>query len=141
MAQRQHRPDLDANEVLCYAIKPKDLYPAMITYIQSALTFPINDVLRGLNRRGRRAIRPLYNRAKALPAHAWQLALMPRDTVEEENPLSRLFRGQPASRAEALLIRAAALECARLWYTELLHERCAHRPLHLHITRDTRYRL
>lgn len=64
--------------------------------------------------------------AAQLPEEAWELALVPR--------------GEVSSHA-ALVVRSQALELARLWFTECLHQHIDYAPLELRILGDADWRL
>lgn len=102
-------------EIPEFEIDPDTMYPATIEEIQLALAgegvFPIRDH---------------EVAAKSLPEFAWGLALTPRDQVEEW---------------EKLAIRAKALELARLWFTERIHQAVDHVPMKIHILKSERWRL
>ena len=126
------------NERNWFVIDPGEMYPAMVEFIQAQITE---------GKQGDGIIRSqYYPAAQALPAEAWQLALIPRQEV---------------ARKADIEARATALEIARLWFTELLHRALrwqaagmadatfwyteppegAGAPLGLRIEKDERWRL
>lgn len=137
-AEREHRRD--DNERVTYQVQPRVVYPMMVAYIRQALGETPADVTHGLRPKTVSAIRPLLQQAKALPPEAWELALVPRADVEAANLITRLRNRWP-DKETALSVRGQALEIARLWFTELLHERVGYMPLRVHITKDERWRL
>ena len=81
-----------------FVVDPGEMYPAMVEFIQAQIAErETND---GIIRS------QYYPAAKALPAEAWKMALIPR---------------QEMTRKTDIEARATTLEIARLWFTELLH--------------------
>lgn len=91
-------------------VDPADMYPATIAHIRSRIAS--SSVPDG-------ALKQEYDAAKLVPESAWDMALVP----DAGNP-----------------DRAAALEIARRWFTEVLHQAVG-APMRLRITRDLTYKL
>lgn len=91
-------------------VDPADLYPATIAHIRDRLA--TSSIPDG-------ALRQEYDAARRVPDAAWDAALSPG-------------AGNPD--------RADALEIARRWFTEVLHQAVG-RPMRLRITRDLTYKL
>lgn len=100
-----------------FQVKPSAMYPAALADLQDALE---------TNRTVSTALETYKAQAAQLDPEAWGLAL----TV----------RGELTSRA-ALLARSGALELARLWFTESLHQFIDHGLLEIHILKDEDWRL
>lgn len=113
-----------------YAVIPSTIYPATLARIQEVLSAGIalpDELIGSANLEVAPAdgAKQLMRMAKAVPAIGWSLALRPRNEVTDK------------SQIEA---RAAALECARRWFTKALKLKVA-RPLGLRIVKDDAYRL
>lgn len=138
LAKEDEERNKRQNEYNWFNVAPGEMYPAAIRFIQTQL-------IEG--KQGDGVIRAqYYPAAEALPAEAWELALLPRDEVGNKKHIE---------------LRAAALETARLWFTELLHRAlrwqaagmkeskfwhtepptAATAPLGLYIQKDERWRL
>lgn len=100
-----------------FQVKPSMMYPAALADLQDALE---------TNRTVSTALETYKVQGAQLDPEAWGLAL----TV----------RGELTSRA-ALLARSRALELARLWFTEHLHQLIDHGLLEIHILKDEDWRL
>lgn len=105
------------DERLAFVADPSELYPAAIAHVRRIVEQELLP--------NHPALEQLYLQAKALPAEAWDLALLDKDNVEEA-----LYE-----------IRAAALEIARQWATELLHQLIGGGPMAIKIPKDLRFRL
>lgn len=105
------------DERLGFVANPAELYPQAITHVRRIVEEQLIP--------SHPALQQLYEEAKALPAEAWDLALLDKDEVE----------------AALHSIRAAALEIARQWATELLHQLIGGGPMAIKILKDLRYRL
>lgn len=81
-----------------FEVQPSEMYPAALADLQDAIRE---------NRAVGSALSIYQGQARGLGQEAWELALVPRDQV--------------TSRA-AITSRAQALELARLWFTEHLHQ-------------------
>lgn len=102
------------NQYTWFAVQPAELYPATLAHIQKVLE-------------GQRPPDPLgmyFDAARRLAPAAWAAAELER----------------AACPVDLLAVRAEALEIARLWFTEMLHQAAAG-PIGLHILKDERYRL
>lgn len=107
--------DLTADGYRQVVADPADLYPAAIAHIRSRLqTASVPDG----------ALRQEWDTALTLPTDAWEAALVDGSALVG-----------PAREA-----RAAALECARRWFTEVLHQAIGG-PMQLKITKDLTYKL
>jgi hypothetical protein len=110
-----------------YEVVPKKVYPATIKEITRRLALeepPARFVQAGGEIRDN-PLRDLFIRAGALPPQAWDHALAARENF-------------PPRAREA---RAEALEIARLWFTEVLHQQIDYAPLGVHILKDEAFRL
>lgn len=108
----------DLNEAGYRAVEvdPADLYPQTIAHIrQRLLTESAPDG----------ALRQEWDQALTLPRDAWDLALV---AATDDMP------------APDRAARAAALEIARRWFTEVLHQAIGG-AMQLRITRDLTYKL
>jgi hypothetical protein len=106
-----------------YAVKPSEIYPAMIEHIKETLVAG-KAPAKFLDTEG--TPNPLcmyHDEAKRLPAKALDLALVPYAEALGT-----------AEKSE----RNAALECARKWFTELLHQALRGAPIGLHILSEDR---
>lgn len=113
IATPEDRPD--APDYTAYVVDPEMLYPETVNHILSVL---------GIGTIPAGALRQYYLEAQRLNLSAWDLALTPLEAC-------------PAAQR---IDRAQALELARLWFTELLHE--AHGgPVLVHILANGKYRL
>lgn len=97
---------------VCFALNRDKFYPAMLQYIQERLAsrsaWPPDASIAQQDRK-----------ARALPAEAYKLALAadgPRGLDERQRAL-----------------RGMALECAREWFTQLLHLRAELKPMVLRL--------
>ncbi len=114
------RVDEQADGRKRFVVSPDDLYPAAIEHVKGVLE-------RGARPDG--ALGILYDQGERLPAEAWAWAMKPCNEFAQAEP-------------EAVAARAAALEVARLWFTEMLHQGIGQEPMTLHIERgDGRWRL
>lgn len=96
-------------------VDPADLYPATIAHIRGRLaTASVPDG----------ALKQEWDQALSIPTDAWEAALV------DGSALTGSAREQ----------RAAALEIARRWFTEVLHQAIGG-PMQLKITRDLTYKL
>ena len=115
------------NDRTYYAVDPAKVYPATVKEIVRRLDeedVPARYVQAGGEIRDNPLLR-LFGRAKEIPPQAWDHALESRENY-------------PAKAREA---RGKALEIARLWFTEVLHQENDYAPLGVHILKDERYRL
>jgi hypothetical protein len=103
-----------------FAIKPTEMYPAMIAHIKEALVEG-KGPSRFLDLEG--TLNPLcmyWDEAKILGTAGMDLGLVPHaQTVD--------FDAKDKAR------RNVALECARKWFTELLHQSIGGKPMGVHI--------
>jgi hypothetical protein len=109
------------------AVAPKDLYSKTVAHIKAVLKegkAPARYIDVGGEIRQNPLVE-LYGRAVRVPEQSWDHALEPGDNYP------------PKARTN----RAEALEVARLWFKEVLHQQIDYKPLGLHITKDERYRL
>ena len=109
------------------SVKPGDAYPKTIAHIRERIANaapPDRYISVGGSIR-ENPLLTLYGRALEVPAQSWDHALEPGDNYP------------PKARAN----RAEALEVARLWFTEELHQKLDYAPMGLHILRDERYKL
>lgn len=95
-----------------FVVEPAQLYPAAIA--------DLIEVVEAGRQPSHPALIAPYHRAKALGAGGLRLALVARAQCPPDD----------------LTIRAEALEVARLWFTEKLHQAIDHAPMGLHITKD-----
>lgn len=100
-----------------FEIEPSEMYPVVLTDLQNAVK---------TNRVVSAALETYKTQAAQLDPEAWKLATVPR--------------GELSSPA-ALIVRSRALELARRWFTEHLHQFIDHAPLELHILKDKDWRL
>lgn len=109
-----------------YAIAPAALYEASIAHLRAALADgrPPRRMVIVDDEEIDNALRPIFDEARGIPPHAWDLALAPADGLD------------PADREQ----RRRALDVARRWFTEWLHQQLDYAPLGLHITKDERFR-
>ena len=107
--------DLDAAGYRAVEADPADLYPQTIAHIRQRLA--ANSAPDG-------ALKQEWDAALQIPQAAWEVALLPKGQVNES----------------AHALRAAALEIARRWFTEVLHQAVGG-PVALRITRDLTYKL
>jgi hypothetical protein len=110
-----------------YAVDPGEFYPATVAAIKAQLETgktPPRYIQAGGEIRQNPLVE-LYQRATKVPEQSWDHALEPGDNYP------------PKARAN----RREALEVARLWFTETLHQQLDYAPLGLHILKDERYRL
>jgi hypothetical protein len=98
-----------------YTVDPNDLYPAALAHVHTALGFDKPDG----------ALAQEWDAGQMLPPDIWARAA--RESREDFDD-------------EGLAARAAALEIARRWFTELLHKANG-QPIGLHIEKDERWRL
>lgn len=104
-----------------FAVRPKQMYPAMIAHIKETLADAKLAPTRVLDLAGTPNPLVMYHdEAKSLRADAFDLALVP---AAQAATLS----------VEQRLARNAALECARKWFTELLHQSNGGKPMGVHI--------
>ena len=94
-----------------YDINPDTMFPTTVTHIQDALTFARPDS----------ALGRLWDKAKERDEDAWTWALAPRGDVAGEHARSE---------------RDLALEIARLWFTEMLHQATG-APIRVHILKGS----
>ena len=97
-----------------FDIDPAKMYPATIAHIVGVLekqAMPDG------------ALQQEYPKAAALPAAAWEAALVSKDECTPEE----------------IGVRAEALQIARRWFTEMLH-RAVGGSLNPHFTKDEKYR-
>ncbi len=112
-----------------FAVRPTQMYPAMVSYIAEILKVgPVPD--RYLDTKGTpNPVVMYYDEVKALPDDALELALVPYDSAKQLSQEKRQARN-------------AALECARKWFTELLHQSISGKPMGVHIlAEDSSFRL
>jgi hypothetical protein len=123
-----------------FEVEPSEMYPAALADVQVALEE--NRAVSGAlvlykHRATQLAVEAvaswqenddfiLTRTVKHVDTKAWELALLPRDSITD---------------ARAVEIRAEALEIARLWFTERLHQFINHAPMELHILKDDDWRL
>jgi len=100
-----------------FEVEPSEMYPAVLADLQNAVEN---------NRAVSTALGTYKAQGAQLDPEAWELALVPR--------------GELTSQA-ALAARSQALELARLWFTERLHQHIDHAPLELRILRNADWRL
>lgn len=110
------RPEKRDDGRLGFVVEPGEMYPATVDHIVTRLK---------VQARPGGALTVLYDQASQLPVEAWQWALRP-------------LADCPAGAREA---RAEALEIARLWFTETLHQAVSQQAIGLHILKDETYRL
>lgn len=110
------RPEERADGRLGFVVEPGEMYPAAIAHICQRLE---------VQARPGGTLTVLYDQASQLPAEAWEWAL---------RPLAACPDGARGARAEAL-------EIARLWFTETLHQAVSQQAIGLHILKDETYRL
>ena len=113
-----------------YEITPDALYPAALAEVQAKIA--LDDAAyrawtTTLPEQTAMFLRTLRTEAKRLPADSWALALQSKADVPAERHADR----------------AAALEIARRWFTEVLHYQCGYELIGLRILRseDGRFRL
>lgn len=109
--------DRATEDRLWFSVDPADLYPPALEALMSAVAHG--------TRPEATALQSLYARAQTLGVSGLQLGLEPREALP----------------AELVLVRAEALELARLWFTEHLHAAVSHSPMGLHIEADEAWRL
>lgn len=126
--------DRPKDEYTWYAVDPGIIYPATIERIVTVLTFNVypeelNDPATHPQIDSRAAGRIILNAAAEIPAKGWTDALKPRDTFDNLKD------------AEAVKVRAAALDIARRWFTQALHvqEGGDGTPLGIHILENKPY--
>ena len=110
-----------------YAVDPAKVYPKTIAEIKRVLEqeeLPPRYIQSGGEIRDNPLLR-LFRMAKEVPVQAWDHALEPGDTYP------------PKAREQ----RRKALELARLWFTEVLHQETDYAPMGVHVLKDERYRL
>jgi hypothetical protein len=107
---------------VAFEIGPGVLYPEAIADIRALLASGY--LPQAKTKAGMDALMILHTQAKRVPAEAWDMAL------SAEPPLPE--RGE---------IRAMALELARLWFTEKLHQAVDYKPMALRILKDERYKM
>lgn len=100
-----------------FVVHPGVLYPDTIAHVR--------EIVQAQREPTHSALKQLYDEALLLPADVWSWALVDRDAVE----------------AAHVADRAAALEIARRWATELLHQTVGGVPMAIRILADPRYRL
>lgn len=100
-----------------FEVKPAEIYPAALADLQSALE---------AHRAVDRALSTYKAQAVQLPPEAWGLAFVPRDELTSQ---------------AAIVARAQALELARLWFTEYLHQSIDGGLLEIRILKDEDWRL
>lgn len=100
-----------------FVVNPDALYRAAIEHIRQRLD---------LQARPGGYLGQLFDMVQELPDVAFEWALRPLsdDFTPEEREM-----------------RAAVLELARKWFTEVLHQAIGQEPMGLHILKDERYRL
>jgi hypothetical protein len=100
-----------------FSVQPGEVYPAALEELADAVQSgqaPKDPPLASL-----------YARAAALGPEGLRLGTEPRDALPDE----------------LVPVRAEALEIARLWFTEQLHQAVEGRPIGLHIARDDAWKL
>lgn len=100
-----------------FEVKPSKMYPAAIADLRAALEE---------NRAVSGALVMYKGQAGRVDAEAWGLALMSRESMTSQ---------------AAIATRMIALDLARLWFTEYLHQSINHAPLELRILKDDDWRL
>lgn len=100
-----------------FQVEPSVMYPAALADLQNAVE---------TNRATSTALGTYKAQAGRLDSEAWGLALVARGEV---------------SSSAALLVRSQALELARLWFTEHLHQHIDYGPLEIRILRNDDWRL
>lgn len=120
-----------------YAVVPGEIYPATIGWITSnrdalaealaqpdavLITRALNgDTLAAFVVRARQNV----TEALAVPVMGWQLAVVPRSQVVDDD----------------VALRARALETARRFFTEMLHQSVGGGALHIRILKDEAWKL
>jgi hypothetical protein len=112
-----------------FEVSPAVMYPAMVTEVKAALKEGKGPA-KFLDTEGTpNPLRMYYDDAKQIGSEAFDLALVPYDSA---TGLS----------ADDKSKRNAALECARKWFTELLHQSIGGKPMGLRIAaEDKQYKL
>lgn len=128
------RADMKAAGYEPFVFEPAVIYPATIARIKQVLkdgSLPTELIDKNLNPDvdPRSAALMHRSRIRAIPEEAWDLALKPRSE----------FTDSPDD-AGLLVIRADALEAARLWFTRALKNEVG-KPVGVHILKDDDYRL
>ncbi len=100
-----------------FEVKPSEMYPAAIADLRATLES---------GRAVSGALAMYKGKAQSVDVEAWGLALLPRGDVTS---------------SVAIRARAVALELARLWFTESLHQSIDHAPMELRILKDGDWRL
>ena len=100
-----------------FVVEPAQLYPAAVA--------DLIEVVEAGRQPSHPALIAPYHQARALGAGGLKTALVPRHKCPPDD----------------LALRAEALEVARLWFTEKLHQAIDNAPMGLHIVKDEAYRL
>ncbi|MBN1567938.1 MAG: hypothetical protein JXA73_08820 [Acidobacteria bacterium] len=113
----------DINGVADFEVAGSDLYPTMIKEIKEALASG-KAPAKFLDTDGTpNPLRTYWGEAQAIGASNLDLALVP-------------FKEAVSLQTAQKQSRNTALECARKWFTELLHQSVKFQPMRLHITTD-----
>lgn len=100
-----------------FEVEPSEIYPAAVTDLLLALEE---------GRAVAGALAMYKAQARQVDTETWELAMLPRDSVT--SPV-------------AVAARATALELARLWFTETLHQSIDHVSMELCILKNADWRL
>jgi len=104
-----------------FVVKPSEIYPAMIAEIKAILGDDKLAPDKFLDLKGTpNPLRMYYDEAKSLGADGMDLALVPHAETSDLKASGKIDRNR-------------ALECARKWFTELLHQSIGGKPMGLRI--------
>ena len=103
-------------QVTWFAVDPAVMYPAMRIHILGAIV---------AGRTPPEHLKVHYQDAMAVTQQGWESMEMPRDQVDPD----------------LVDARVAALECARRWFTAMLHVTIGGAPMGVHILKNEDWRL
>ena len=109
-------PEARADDYQWFIVAPSALYPAAVAHVNAMRHQP----------RPQGALGMYWDDAQSIPEPVWGYALCSLADIAD-SPLARANR-------------ARLLECARLWFTEMLHAAVG-AAIGVHITKDEHWRL